>query len=438
MSTAPSLSDHENAVGGRGPGRLKHLALIALTVALSMTVGLLLAEVILRVIGVKSLPPRYGDADLGLAIQRNMDVVFDFPEYGGKLHMRTNNLGFHQDQNVSPDKRPGEYRLAFVGDSQTAGECANNENYPAVVGRRLNSLRTGDSVDVLNAGVGRFSPYQYYIRAKRDVLPLNPDQIVVGLYLGNDYMDLIRHDDRPYLTITSKGQIEAHRPEFIIYDDPSEPPGFLLSSRLYSLVRSALGPNLYYQYSRARILLEGLSGSSSNIPGVATYMIEVKRLTDVSLGLMTQSLAQKVWFSRFPETYAAAAKLNKHVMELFKALCDAHHIRLTYVLIPTKVQIEPQEVRSIFARIGKIDPILTAEASVAFENRIADDVLAAGRELGVEVIDPRAEMVEHLRGIRRYYPEEMHLNPAGNELIGEVLAGRIAGKLAARSPDGSN
>src|SRR5579863_2320848 len=403
------------------PSAVKKLAFALVTLVLSVSLSVLLAEVVLRALGVKAVPPHYGDAALGLGAPIRADETFDFPEYGGKLRMRTNNMGFHEDADTPVAKKPATYRIAFVGDSQTAGECTNEENYPNIFEQKLNAAAGRQEYEVINAAVGRYSPYQYYVRAERDVIPLKPDHLIVGIYLGNDYMDLIRHDDRPYLTIGSGGEIRNHRPEFILFDDPTKPPSRIASSRVYSEMRTTLGPGVYYQYTRARMLTECFSGPGRHFWDFAGYMMEVKRLTDISLGLMTQSLLQNVWFHHFPETYKTASTLNRHVMKLFKDLCDRNGIQLTYVLVPTKVRVEPEDVAGIFAKLAVRDRTLTPARLSAFEDEIAEDVLRSCNDLQVDVIDLRAEMINSKGGVRRYYPEEMHLNPAGNQLIADIL-----------------
>jgi len=410
-----------SGVSTQPPAAVKRLAFALVTLAISLSASLLLAEGIFRVAGVKAVPPHYGDAALGLGSQIRMDETFTFPEYGGKLRMRTNNMGFHQDGDTLVMKRPGTYRIAFVGDSQTAGECTNAENYPNIFSKKLGAEGGRDKYEVINAAVGRYSPYQYYIRTVRDVIPLKPDHIIVGLYLGNDYMDLIRHDDRPYLTIESGGEIRSHSPDFVIFDDPTKPRSLLASTRVYSVVRSTLGPGVYYQYTRARILTECFSGPTRHFWDVGEYMMEVKRLTDISLGLMTQSLLQNVWFRHFPETYKTASTLNRHVAALFKELCDRNGIKLTYVLIPTKVRVEPEDTAQIFAKLAVRDRTLTPARLSAFEDEIAADVLQICDDLHIDAIDLRSGMVNGKAGVRRYYPEEMHLNPAGNQLIADIL-----------------
>ena len=77
--------------------------------------------------------------------------------------------------------------------------------------------------------------FQYYVKTTHQLLPLKPDHLIVGLYLGNDFMDLIRHDDRPYLTRKANGEVEAHTPDFMMYEDPAREQGTFASIRTLSL-----------------------------------------------------------------------------------------------------------------------------------------------------------------------------------------------------------
>jgi len=373
----------------------------------------------------------FGDPVIGFGTAPNRVDTFDFPEYGGMLTMRTNNLGFHEDFDTRIQKSPGVYRIAFVGDSQTAGECANDESFPHAFGALLNTAEHSSArFESLNAGVGRYSPYQDFMKAKTQVVPLKPDHLFVGIYMGNDFMDLIRPDDRPYLTLEPDGTIRHHSPDFVMLEDPASAASFLESSRLFGIVRKAAGQTLLYEVRRAKLLLHGAAGQQNSPITTLKYMAEVKRLTDISMGLMTQSLLQQVWFRRFPETLPLAFRFSRHVMSQFKDLSAANGMRLTYVIVPTKLQIEPDELRPVLAKVQAHDPTMTLEALQAFENRLADDVLLAGKELGVEVIDVRQSLIERRAGRRFYNPEEMHLTPAGNRALALSLYEALGRNLA--------
>jgi hypothetical protein len=263
------------------------------------------------------------------------------------------------------------------------------------------------------------------VKTSTQLVQLAPDHLVVGLYIGNDFMDLLRQDDRPYLTADENRTVTSHSPHFMVLQNPADPPSFLSSSRLYALSRAALGPTVYYQVSRGQLLWHNLSQIGRGPVDIARYMWDVKRLTNISLGLMTQSLLQQVWFRHFPETFQTASLLNRHVMALFQQLCREKGIRLTYVLIPTKVRVEPNDVKGLLDKVSAYDSTLNIESLAAFEDRLASDIRNAGAALGVEVIDLTSPLMNSTRGVRHYYPEDMHLNATGNAVVAEVLREQV-------------
>jgi lysophospholipase L1-like esterase len=410
--------------------------------AVTLLVCLLAVEGLLRFVPLKRNEIEYGDPVLGFAPKPNSVQTFSFPEYGPSLAMRINNRGFHEDHDTSLASAPGTQRLVVLGDSQSAGLCQNQESYPHVLEQMLN--RQGGRYEVINAAVGKYSPYQYLVRAERDVAPLHPNHLVVTMYLGNDLVDLLRHDDRPYLTLEPPGRVQAHPPVFMVYENPSRPAGWWENARIYGLTRIILGPTVLYQISRARALLGNVENSGQSRWEVARYMLEVKRLTDISDGLMTQALYQKVWFQHFPDTLETAFRLNEAVMRMFRELCARNDIRLTYVLLPTKVRIEPARLEPLFAQAGRYNPEWSVGNMQAFEDSVASRVIETARKLNVELADLRAPLLAH-RGAEMYFRNDMHLNVAGNRVVAQALADFLhthdatgAGHTAARSAAGSH
>ena len=80
---------------------------------------------------------------------------------------------------------PERVDIVAIGDSHTQGiNVAADESWPAVLGRRLNR-------SVYNVGVGGYGPLQYEILVT-NALKMQPQQIVVGMYAGNDLGDVAR------------------------------------------------------------------------------------------------------------------------------------------------------------------------------------------------------------------------------------------------------
>ncbi|MCO5044061.1 MAG: hypothetical protein J5I99_01675 [Verrucomicrobia bacterium] len=100
----------------------------------------------------------------------------------------TNNKGFrgHDWADVKP---PGVVRIASLGDSCTLG---GQESYSERLERLLHEALGNTKYEVLNGGVGSSSTYQMLQIFERELLPLNPDAVV--LFLG--WNDRWVHDGR--------------------------------------------------------------------------------------------------------------------------------------------------------------------------------------------------------------------------------------------------
>jgi len=417
------------------PGTLikatRRWAVLAMLTSAGVCGGLALAEASLQMLDVKAPELPYdgnsGDPVLGMKPLPNRRDVANFPDYPGELLMTTNNFAFYEEQDTSPVAAPDVRRLAVVGDSFVVCPCKADESFTNQLESLLNA-EGGGHYEFINAGIGRHSPYQYLLHTERDIVPLRPARLVVTLYMGNDFLDLIRQDDRPYLVRTADGRVEAHPPVFITYDDPTRPLAWYESTRLWQLGRAALGPTLLYQISRVRLLHRNLSAMGRGPTEIAEYMMEVKKLDQISHGIMAQSLHQYVWFRHFPETLDTARFFSRHVIESFAKLGRRENIELVFVIMPSKPTIEAWRLNGLFDQLSAIEPGLAAAGLAAFENRLADEALATCRELGIPTVDLRPGLAEAARGGELYYPHDMHLNVAGNQAAARILAAADIGK----------
>lgn len=395
----------------------------------------LMLEVLLRVAGIQAAALPYDnnlpDAVLGMRPEPNKYWKANFPEYPGELYMRTNNHAFYEPADTAPTPAPGVRRIGIVGDSLTVGTCKPEENYPNLVEAELNQAEGRVANEVLDAGVGRYSPYQYYLRAERELLPLGINHLVVAIYAGNDYLDLIREDDRPHLVRGPGGTFEARPPTFVVYRDPNEPPSFLERSRVWQIGRGLLGPTILYQFSRVRLLSRDLAALGRGPLETFGYINQIRKLDKVAHGLMVQSLHQRLWFDRFPETLEPAMAIDKRVMELFAEMGRKHGIGVTLTVIPTKPDIEPQRIQSISRAVNALEPKYTVTDIQSFENKLIERTLADAQAAGLDVVDVRPALRAAAGRAELYYPADMHLNVAGNHVVAGVLAEHLARKQSA-------
>ena len=168
----------------------------ALAVLFGLVASVVLAEVGLRAVARFHAPVRYlvtvGDAAEQPAF-RSLEAYLasrvDLVPHRDFLNYWNNAFGLNDVEFVVP-KPPGRFRIMVLGDSFTYGSVS----YPDAVMTRLEeALRAncrGIDLDLLNFGIGGASVWDYKILFDLAGPTLDPDLVLVNLYLGNDGPDL--------------------------------------------------------------------------------------------------------------------------------------------------------------------------------------------------------------------------------------------------------
>jgi len=105
--------------------------------------------------------------------------------YPSGIEAMANSRG-HRDDEVSVPKDQDVFRILLVGDSFTVGA---NVEQAEVYGQVLEDLLNegaGKPVEVVNTGVGGWSPFQYAQYLEHYGAEFAPDLVLVGLFVGND------------------------------------------------------------------------------------------------------------------------------------------------------------------------------------------------------------------------------------------------------------
>ena len=133
------------------------------------------------------------DSMVGHTHRPNAKRTYSWPEHeSGRIIMRTNNLGFREDKDTLVVKSKGVSRILVVGDSHTDGVVYNNESFPNLLEDLLNTDMSRKKFEVLNGGTGYYGPHNYFLFLKK-YLFLKPDIFIITLYMGNDFLDALRH-----------------------------------------------------------------------------------------------------------------------------------------------------------------------------------------------------------------------------------------------------
>ena len=168
-----------------------------LILVFALLLPILALEVALRVVG-PIVPGNYRTGSFQAA--HPVYGRFHLPNFDGWVrndefiaHMKTNSMGLRDDEVVVP-KPPGTFRVLVLGDSFVqASQVSVGQPFTEVLERALNGAHQQGGgptrYDVVNAGVGGWGPGEEYLWLKNEGLRLQPDVVVLQLYLGNDVSD---------------------------------------------------------------------------------------------------------------------------------------------------------------------------------------------------------------------------------------------------------
>lgn len=168
----------------------KERALKAGMAVMSIVFVLVIAEVFLRVTTPKEIMRYYfvaPDSVLHHRFIRNATGRYESTEFNTHYHI--NSIGL-RDQEYG-EKGPNTFRILMLGDSYTEGDgVESNETFSKVLEARLNSEKRPLRYEVINAGVGSYSPLLEYLYLKREGLRLDPDLVILNLDMSDFYDDI--------------------------------------------------------------------------------------------------------------------------------------------------------------------------------------------------------------------------------------------------------
>ena len=116
-------------------------------------------------------------------VRENLNLtVTSIPHlYTSKIKTNSDGFRFFVEDETKPN-------IMFLGDSATFGiGTSNGETYPEYLGELL-----GKKYNILNYGVSGWGFAEYYLAYRKFVKKTNPQLVVMGVYPGNDYENLLR------------------------------------------------------------------------------------------------------------------------------------------------------------------------------------------------------------------------------------------------------
>lgn len=409
---SPRFSDMQNELSETGrKSWLPRLLLLGLAVFLSAAFCELLLRLTTRepvelsLLRGDDFQTVYFEPDpvLGVVRRPNLDLRFRFEERpSGFIHFRTNNLALRRAAPTRVGKFAGT-RVLALGDSQIDGSVDNRENVCSLLERRLNSR--AERYEVLNAAIGSYSPYQSYLWYRSRGKVLEPDLILLTVYLGNDLAELVA-PGRPRLmpvdaTFREISVTEDYQRRMQAYREPS---GWR-RMKFFLLQHSVL-------FGRLTSLVGG-SGVETTGPMATAYR--------TCLGCTGQSLGQTYWFKHHPGDLKLSLRSLEELLRRFKLEADQAGSRLVVLVLPSRLEVEAEQDAD---RIRETARVLDLnDQDLQLEIRLGEQTLGIARMLGLSTVDltPILTQAHRKTGENLFYRTDWHLDAAGHRALADGL-----------------
>jgi hypothetical protein len=377
---------------------LKKIFAPLLMLAISGALCLVLAEVVVRVARPQ---PRLVITPGGLYTPDPPGLYRLSPGYRGRIYNRveySNEIRINGEGLRGPELEPGSdgrIRILVLGDSFVFGVgVEDDETFTALLTEHLHDA-VGPA-ESLNAGIPAFGVPDAASWLRRHGLKLEPDVVVMTIFLGNDLADAAHVGD-----------------EVVIVDG-------LLAPR-----ESSRGIKVWlHRHSHLYVAIKGLLEQPGFKPLRAKLGLgepwKVRTLRE-EFGVYSKALETEM---------AAAVVATDEALASLAALSAEHGFTLVAMLIPSEVQIDPERWQAGLASL-ELDPeVYDPAAPTRVFHRLLD-------RHGIPTLDLTEILRDSLaRGDELYLRFDRHWTPEGHAIAAERLAAFITARTQDRKPDG--
>jgi hypothetical protein len=407
----------------------KRIMLAALTYATIIAITLLVVDGVCMAFGL--FPPRldYGDPDLGwrpaaatghMALGRCLDV-----STGKTVDYQRNEDGVRTSRGRDELRADtASIKIGIIGDSQT-DLCSTNAELPS--GILESELRSeGIPVVALTYGAGKYSPLQDYLAFRKILKPYGPKVLLMNLYTGNDFYDILRIDDRPHFIPADSGYRIA-APVWYSLDDPT----VHFRSRVLFAARSlAQKVGIRRLYLRATELRRVAVQQGAGLSTVLAYVRDLWKAREPTVGypdaFTSQMLNQQLFFYHFAPSREESLRRIRALMALIRT--ENPGLLLVMSPLPSYELVARQPLDSALLRtLGRVP--VTYEYGRRQEGELYEDLRALAAEQGWLFVDNLAALQGYRGSERLYNGFDYHLLPSASALVGRAQAAALADTL---------
>jgi len=177
-------------IGDKTP-KGRQVLLRGILMAIGVIVGLLLVEITLRFITPREVMRYFFMSPDSIVHHRftpNASGRYQSVEFDTRYSI--NSLGL-RDKEYSAKKPSEVVRILMLGDSFTEGDgVESNETFSKALETYFDTASTTQKCQIINAGVGSYSPLLEYLYMKNYGLSLNPDLVILNFDLSDVFDDI--------------------------------------------------------------------------------------------------------------------------------------------------------------------------------------------------------------------------------------------------------
>ena len=319
---------------------------------------------------------------------------------------------------------PGLFKVAVGGDSHTDLCEPDDKVHFGVMERELNSLALQSAVFAF--GAGKYSPLQAYLALREPMRQYSADAFVLNFYTGNDFMDMLRVDDRPFLEPDGDGYRIAE-PVWYQLDSPHKKR----ESRVLFLMESAYQKTGLRRIAlRVHYLADVAASQNAGVPAVAAYLNDLRKAASNKVeyphAFTAQMLNQQLFFHHFPGSREESLRRVKALLELVRQ--ENPNRLLVLSPVPSYQLVDRKPVDPAFLEVlGRLP--LTYEAGVAHEFELYQTLKRMALESGWVVVDNLPRLREYQGKELFYNRTDYHIEPVVSEIIGKAQARAIVNHL---------
>jgi hypothetical protein len=335
------------------------------------------------------------------------------PDLGFKIRPYANGnnqFGFN-DRDYPLQKEPGKYRILILSDSYNwAG--GKEGNYTALLEQKFAQYYQNSQVEVINAGYPGTHTGEQLALLKKYALQYHPDLVVLGFFVGNDFIDAKPNRKR---IIVNDIYIDIDkRKELKIFGYP-----MINQSRLLLFIQQKY--KVFQEAKKAQkqsllpdrvkfVINQAEPEKSPGILSLETFLATEKTRLDFC---KRQDLQKGVWNGNINYILQSIDEMNR--------LLKQQNTRFIVAIYPDEFQVNPNLLNQIQKKndlnLSKYDP-----------NCMQNLLIPYLQSQQITYIDFRPRFQAEQKQRPLYLLQEPHWNSAGNQLAAEILFENLIAK----------